>query len=195
MRETEHFYSLVRLGLILGPLLAGVLVVARIFQPAMTITPSVPHSSIASAFSGLVVSSDASILNPPRAYSDLRSAPKTIIVEATPEAIDPRELIAKFQSGITAMETSSDNETRREGARQVRIAAINGYEPARMLIAREFPRSPLIRSIVRPPKRCDFRSIQFSFRGRKATAIDVPWRFWRLIFPVAMSSRSMQLIC
>ena len=73
------------------------------------------------------------------------------------QGIDPRRLRASFQRGTAAMQRyvdgepmvdGSHDEQKIEGARLVNVAAILGYEPARALIARDYPRSHIIRSAL-----------------------------------------------
>ncbi len=64
------------------------------------------------------------------------------------EAIDSRRLTETFRRGMTMMATELDDNTRREGARLVNAAAVFGYEPARALIVRDYPTTPIIRSVV-----------------------------------------------
>jgi hypothetical protein len=125
-RETGHVVVLVRLAVVLGLMLIGVALVAH-FRQSATPTPSASQSSAAASA-------------PPETALP---APPT-----DPALSDPRRLGAIFQRGITAIETSNDDEAKREGARLVKAAAVLGYQPARFLIARDFPRSQLIRSVV-----------------------------------------------
>ena len=62
------------------------------------------------------------------------------------QSIDPRRLRASFQRGMAAMQKNDSDETTKEGAGTVSMAAVLGYEPARVTIAREYPRSSTIRS-------------------------------------------------
>jgi hypothetical protein len=60
------------------------------------------------------------------------------------QGIDPRRLRASFELGKNLTESATDDEQKINGARLVNSSAILGYEPARMLIAREYPRSHVI---------------------------------------------------
>ena len=64
------------------------------------------------------------------------------------QSADPRRLRATFQRGIAALEQKSDDDIASGGARLVSIAAALGYGPARKVIARDYPRSKVIRSTV-----------------------------------------------
>ncbi len=67
---------------------------------------------------------------------------------AVTENIDPRRLRTNFERGRKLLESAADDEEKVNGARLVNSAAILGYEPARILIAREYPRSQLIQTAV-----------------------------------------------
>ena len=67
---------------------------------------------------------------------------------AVMENVDPRRLRANFERGRKLLESAADDEGKVNGARLVNSAAILGYEPARILIAREYPRSQLIQTAV-----------------------------------------------
>lgn len=64
------------------------------------------------------------------------------------QGIDPRRLRASFQRGMAAMQKNDSDAATKEGAGLVSMAAVLGYEPARVTIAREYPRSSIIRSAV-----------------------------------------------
>ena len=64
------------------------------------------------------------------------------------QGIDPRRLRASFQRGMAAMQQNDSDATTKEGAGLVSMAAVLGYEPARVTIVREYPRSSIIRSAV-----------------------------------------------
>ncbi len=70
--------------------------------------------------------------------------------QLTVQAIDSRRLTETFRRGTAMMATESDDNTRREGVRLVNAAAVFGYEPARALVTRDYPTTPLIRSAVSP---------------------------------------------
>jgi hypothetical protein len=63
------------------------------------------------------------------------------------QGVDPRRLRANFQRGVTAMHGDVADQIT-SGAHLMSVAAILGYEPARMLIAQQYPSSSIIRSTV-----------------------------------------------
>jgi hypothetical protein len=68
--------------------------------------------------------------------------------DLTLQGVDPRRLRASFQRGMAAMRSNDSDATTKEGAELVSLAAALGYEPARVTIVQEYPRSPIIRSAV-----------------------------------------------
>jgi hypothetical protein len=68
---------------------------------------------------------------------------------------DPRRLRASFLRG-KAMLTAASDEQSIAGARLVNIAAVLGYEPARALIARDYPTSHIIRAAAAAPEAVRF---------------------------------------
>jgi hypothetical protein len=67
---------------------------------------------------------------------------------AVMENVDPRRLRTNFERGRKLLESAADDEEKVNGARLVNSAAILGYEPARILIAREYPKSHIIQTAV-----------------------------------------------
>jgi hypothetical protein len=61
---------------------------------------------------------------------------------------DPRRLRAHFQRGVAALQSDVDDQIV-SGARLISIAAIFGYEPARMLIVQRYPSSAILRSALK----------------------------------------------
>jgi hypothetical protein len=90
---------------------------------------------------------------PANLEADLRIAEK-LMVPAPPQTdlalqgIDPRRLRASFQRSMTAMQSNDSDATTKEGAELVSMAAALGYEPARVTVVKEYPRSTIIRSAV-----------------------------------------------
>jgi hypothetical protein len=177
MRDPRSFPLLTRLGLIVGSILIGVVlllhvryssttislapnslaaVVAQVGQPATAKLQSKATSTnfaTAIAPTRALAGSSAPISNSANVNSDLRMAEK-LMVPAPPQTdlalqgIDPRRLRASFQRGMTAIQSTDSDATIKEGARLVSMAAILGYEPARLTITQEYPRSSVIRSAV-----------------------------------------------
>ena len=163
MRTKAIVIPFVRLGLVLGLVLFGIALLAQ-FQPqATTTTPSISPSP-ATVRPANVTHSNVphSAENAPRVDRALIEA-AAMMIDAPPETelalqgVDPRRLRADFQRGIAAMQSYTDDEPivdgshdeqRIEGARLVSVAAILGYEPARALIARDYPRSHVIRAAL-----------------------------------------------
>ena len=95
---------------------------------------------------------DVGVAISPGNNSDYHEAAK-LVIPAPPQTelglqdVDPRRLRASFQRGFTAMRSDVENQIS-TGARWVSVAAILGYEPARVLIALRYPSSSIIRSTV-----------------------------------------------
>jgi hypothetical protein len=163
MRGSALLVPVVRLGLVLGLALLGVVLLTQLQKPAMTTVAPIPQSQPAAPSSG------GNISNVPPADEDVPRVDGALIkasammIPAPPEIelalqkIDPRRLRASFQRGRAAMQKYTDDEPVEEGsnnlqkidgARLVNVAAIFGYEPARALIARDYPRSHIIRLAV-----------------------------------------------
>jgi hypothetical protein len=178
MRDPRSFPLLTRLGLIVGSILIGVVlllhvryssttislapkslaaVVAQVGQPAtaklQSKATSSPNFATAIAPTRALAGSSAQVSNSANVNTDLRMAEK-LMVPAPPQTdlalqgIDPRRLRASFQRGMTAIQSNDSDSTIKEGARLVSMAAILGYEPARLTITQEYPRSSVIRSAV-----------------------------------------------
>jgi hypothetical protein len=97
--------------------------------------------------------SSAQLSNSATVNADLRLAEK-LMVPAPPQTdlalqgIDPRRLRASFQRGMAVMQSYDSDATMNQGAELVSIAAVLGYEPARVAIVQQYPRSSIIRSAV-----------------------------------------------
>jgi hypothetical protein len=158
-----------RLGLVLVLALIGAAFLAWLQQPATTKVQTISQSLPA-------VSKGKIISNVPHANENVPPANESVppvdaalieasamMIPAPPDTdlalqrVDPRRLRASFQRGTAAMQKyiddepideGSNNEQTIKGAALVNIAAILGYEPARALIARDYPRSHIIRSAV-----------------------------------------------
>ncbi len=165
---------LVRLGLVAGLVLALIVLTLGVRELSTTrmsldgasSAPSSPSQTKPSKSTAAMLpkaaaalpSSDAAsfkarISIPPGNTADLVIATKLMLpappdTESKLQDVDPRTLRAIFQRGRAAMQSNYSDETTSEGARLVNIAAILGYEPARMRIVDEYPRSSLFRSTV-----------------------------------------------
>jgi len=174
MRAAEFAVLLVRLGLVLGLVMVGIVLLEEFRPPATTKAASTPSSSpvVAASIpssSPAVPPTNDIVSNVPRADENAPRVDRALVEAATmtiaapPETelalqgTDPRRLRANFQRGTAAMQRYVDDELKGdgsqdkqkiEGARLVNIAAILGYEPARVLIARDYPRSHIIRSAL-----------------------------------------------
>ena len=163
MRVPELVVSFIRLGLILGLALLGAAVVAEFEQPATTNAAlNSPASPAVPSTNNIASNMSRADENPPRADHTLIEA-AAMMIPAPPETelalqgIDPRRLRASFQRGTAAMQKyvddepivdRSQDERKIEGARLVNAAAVLGYGPARLLIARDYPRSHVIRAAL-----------------------------------------------
>jgi hypothetical protein len=65
-----------------------------------------------------------------------------------PPHVDPRMLRKVVDRGVVAYASATDDAERRKGASLIQIAAMVGYPPARALLARNYPGSAAVRSVV-----------------------------------------------
>jgi len=108
------------------------------------------------ARSDIASSSDAASFKAakrPNNAADMVAAAKLTIpappgTESKLQEADPRTLGAMFERGKTMMQSNLDDVTTTAGARLINVAAALGYEPARAVITREYPRQPSLRSTV-----------------------------------------------
>ena len=153
----------VRFGLISGLALIGAAIWTYFSYPPLKTAQSspvkraqsTPASAVPVAPSKAIVPSDADLSNSLGGNDDLVATEKMMIppppgADPALQGINPRRLSASFKRGMgaLAMQGNFDEETTSQGARLVSIAAILGYEPARAVIARDYPRSPIIRATV-----------------------------------------------
>jgi hypothetical protein len=66
----------------------------------------------------------------------------------TPAAADPRKLREMMDRGVVAYASGSTREAQARGTKLIQLAAQLGYGPARDLIARNYPRSEAMQSVV-----------------------------------------------
>jgi len=62
--------------------------------------------------------------------------------------VDPRKLRLIMDLGVTRYASATDDEGKSKGVSLVQLAALLGYPPARELVVRNYPRSPVVRSTV-----------------------------------------------
>jgi hypothetical protein len=168
--------SLVRLGLIVGSILIAVVLlvhvgyssttislaarssahaVARVNHQAKLQLPATSSDRFATAIASdqALAGSSVQLSNSATVNIDLRLAEK-LMVPAPPQTdlalqgVDPRRLRASFQRGMAVMRSNDSDTTMNQGAELVGIAAVLGYEPARVAIVQQYPRSSIIRSAV-----------------------------------------------
>jgi hypothetical protein len=113
----------------------GTVVPTKLAVPRTVAPAEIVNSRTGSADPELVASARLMISPPPG-------------TEMALQGIDPRRLRASFERGKNLMESATDDEQKINGARLVNSSAILGYELARLLIAREYPRSQLIQTAV-----------------------------------------------
>ncbi len=78
-------------------------------------------------------------------------APELLFAEPstrTAAAVDPRKLREMMDRGVVAYASASTPEAQARGAKSILLAAQLGYGPARDLIARNYPRSEAMQSVV-----------------------------------------------
>ncbi len=79
------------------------------------------------------------------------AAPELLFAEPgtrTPTAVDPRKLREMMDRGVVAYAAASTREAQARAAKLIQAAAKLGYGPARDLIARNYPRSEAMQSVV-----------------------------------------------
>jgi hypothetical protein len=79
------------------------------------------------------------------------AAPELLFPEPgtrAPAAVDPRKLREMMDRGVVAYASASTREGQARGAKLIQLAAQLGYGPARDLIARNYPRSEAMQSVV-----------------------------------------------
>jgi hypothetical protein len=79
------------------------------------------------------------------------TAPELLFPESsthTPAAVDPRKLREMMDRGVVAYASASTREAQARGAKLIQLTAQLGYGPARDLIARNYPRSEAMQSVV-----------------------------------------------
>ncbi len=167
---------LLRLGLILGPALAGVLawsythsdffrapqaahsVAAPPVRPVADVPPVEPAPRAAArhaeprapAKSGRATAATAATAPPaaPPAPATAALALQSAPPAATIAADDPQAIRALAQRGLAVYATAANDEQRAAGLRLVQIAALVGDGLARQRLAQDFPRSAAVRSAV-----------------------------------------------
>ena len=171
-REPGPVAPLVRLCLVFGPILVAIALFAQIKAHTRSVVASAPEF-LPPAAAAVQSSPERSDLSPPN--SDFAAATRLMIpappdAEPTLQIVAPQMLRASFQRGIAAMQRDSDNEAASEGARLVNMTAALGYEPARSLIAREYPKSQAIRSAVSPADAVRYSLDRLFVPGRQSEA-------------------------
>ena len=115
-------------------------------------TPKSTSSPQLTTGPGLRTRLDVGFTTQPNHDPDYLAAAK-LIIPAPPQTalglqgVDPRRLRASFQHGVIAMRGDAEDESA-TGARLVSVAAVLGYQPARVLIAQRYPSSVILRSTV-----------------------------------------------
>jgi hypothetical protein len=156
----------IRLGFVAAIVLLVIIAALGLRKPLSSLNALDRTSSAASSSEGghsaskqgvAQSSSDAASLNAvakrPNDAADMMAAAKLTIpappgTESNLQEVDPRTLRAMFERGRAMMQSNLDEVTTTAGARLINVAAALGYEPARALITREYPRDPSMRSTV-----------------------------------------------
>ena len=159
LHETGPLALALRLWLVLGLVLLGATVAAFVWQRSVSTGPSARQTTLPAPRPAVAAPKKTEM--PKLAAVDPKltavdpdlAAARKMMIAAPPgtdpqlQSADPRRLRASFQRGMAALE-QKDDDIASKGARLVNIAAILGYEPARKVIARDYPRSKVIRSAV-----------------------------------------------
>lgn len=113
-------------------------------------------------------------LNPGESAGAVAARPEIIAPPPGTDAklADPQRLRILLDHGVVGLSANADIE-RVKGMRLVQIAAALGYEPARTMIVQEFPRSPVVRAVVRPADA--IRDALDPFTGDAAAADPAPF--------------------
>ena len=137
-----------RLGLLFGAGLIGVALLVQVQGRTTPVVSSDPAAALPNAqnVSKKEVSSAPSATAPVAAPS-LTGLPSSES-ELPPQRVKLRQLQASFERGVALMQDPSSDKSTSEGAHLVNSAAALGFEPARMMIARDYPRSQIIRSVA-----------------------------------------------
>ena len=159
VHETGPLALALRLWLVLGLVLLGSMVGAFVWHQSAPTLPSAQQTTLPTPRPAVAVPKKTDM--PKLAAVDPKltavdpdvAAARKMMIAVPPgtdpqlQSADPRRLRASFQRGMAALE-QKDDDIASTGARLVNIAAILGYEPARKVIARDYPRSKVIRSAV-----------------------------------------------
>jgi hypothetical protein len=84
--------------------------------------------------------------DPVASFGQLIALPPNTVREAP--HIDPRTIRAIVDRGVVAYASAKTDADRARGARLIQTAALVGYPPARDLLARNYPQSEAVRSVV-----------------------------------------------
>jgi hypothetical protein len=84
--------------------------------------------------------------DPAASLRDLVAVPPDTAREAP--HVDPRTMRAIVDRGVVAYASAKTDADRARGARLIQTAALMGYPPARNLLARNYPQSEAVRSVV-----------------------------------------------
>ena len=172
---------LLRLGMILAPALAGVLAwsyahrdFSRAAQPARSAVVAAPARPVADALA--VEPSPTPATRGPEAQAAAESvpaAPAVVPARTAPLVLrtdDPKAIRALAERGLAAYGAAANDALRAEGVRLVQTAALLGDGPARGRLARDYPRSPQVYSVV--PARDAIRYTLDDYSAGNASASD-----------------------
>jgi hypothetical protein len=162
----------VRLGLILAPIVIGCLLwayhhrdwfaVSR-YRPAATPSPApverrpVGPRIAVSASPDVILLSRSTLSSTPAISDSVDPDPVATFRQliAPPSAprppaahIDPRMLRRIMDRGVVAFASAKDDTNRAKAARLIQTAALVGFQPARSLLARNYPQSEAVRAAV-----------------------------------------------
>jgi hypothetical protein len=149
--------SLVRLGLAIGSVLVGAVLLFHVrYSPTIKSAAAVPVAQVRQPTAKVRSAPNINATtapSSPNSATDFREAAKLMVpappqTEPALQGVDPRRLRTSFQRGMAEMQINYSDTTTNEGAGLVSMAAILGYEPARLKIVQEYPRSSVIRSAV-----------------------------------------------
>ncbi len=125
---------------------------SNVSLPPTGSAPGTAASGAAASFSDRIFFNDRISLPLP-SNVDLSVAAKLMLpappqTELALQGADPRRLQVSFQRGMTAMKVYYGEAAANDGARLINLAARLGYEPARVTIVRDYPKSAVIRAEV-----------------------------------------------
>jgi hypothetical protein len=160
--ERKSLPNVIRIAIVLAPLLVASLFWASYRNHASSADPAKAVTAAPSSTSSSMVQETAHIesspltslsaMTPPvdpdpvASFRQLIALPPDTAREAP--HIDPRRMRTIVDCGVVKYASAKTDADRARGARLIQTAALMGYPPARNLLARNYPQSEAVRSVV-----------------------------------------------